>query len=82
MQQKKTIRAVFQLPFNRTSRDCFREQSIRKVKDIYKLSLSCHLFDYNKILKTDYISPKVNPIIDSHDHNTRHGTNLQIIRFS
>ena len=44
VQQKKAIRAVFQLPFNHTTRDCFREQSIMKVEDIYKLNLSSILF--------------------------------------
>ena len=82
VQQKKAIRAVFQLPFNHTTRDCFREHSIMKIDDIYKLNLSSILFDYNKKLKTDYISPKVNPIMESHDYNTRHGANLQIIRFN
>ena len=82
VQQKKAIRAIFQLPFNQTTRDNFRKQSITKVEDIYKLNLSSILFDYNKKLRNDYISPKLNPIMDSHEHNTRHGAILQIIGFN
>ena len=46
-----------------------------KVEDKYKLNVSSILFDYNKKLKADFISPNVNPKMESHDHNTKHGAN-------
>ena len=82
MQQNKTTRAIFQLHFKHTTCDCFRKQSDMNVADTYELNLSSLQLDYNKKHKNDYISRNLNPIMDSHENNTRHGANLQIIGFN
>ena len=82
IQLKKVIRAIFHLHYNHPTHAYFRGHSIMKIEEIYKLNLSTILFDYNKRQKNNCIAPKLGRNIKSHNHNTRHGTNWQVTRFS
>ena len=44
--QKKSIRAVYNLPYNSHTNQFFKNNNILKLKDLYKLSLCSLLFDY------------------------------------
>ena len=44
--QKKSIRAIFGLPYNGHTSQFFKQNNILKLCDLYKLNLACTMFNY------------------------------------
>ena len=79
--QKKAIRAINQLEYNQHTNEYFISNNILKLEDQYKLQISNYIYI---LLNSNYIdieiSSKLIPNIEIHNHDTRGGQNLNIMR--
>ena len=69
--QKKSIRAVYNLPYNSHTNQFFKNNNILKLKDLYKLSLCSLLFDYIYTNGIYTFSTRLTTHAQTHSHNTR-----------
>ena len=78
--QKKAIRAIFNLPYNSHTNDIFKENSLLKLHDIYKLNLACHT--YNVVNSPENYDNSLHPrtVSSIHSYNTRNRNNISVPR--
>ena len=79
--QKKAIRAINQLEYNEHTNEYFISNNILKLEDQFKLQISTYIYI---LLNSNYIdieiASKLKPNIEIHDHDTRGGQKLNIMR--
>ena len=82
--QRKSLRAVFNLPYNDHTNSFFKNNLILKLDELYKFNLSKSMFNYinNPIPCSDYISSCLSYNSNYHSYQTRTQNDLSIIRFN
>ena len=80
--QKKSIRAVFNLPYNAHTNEYFKNNNILKLKELYKLNLCSLLFDYIHTDNVFTFSNRLTTHAQTHSHDTRNQNNISLPRYT
>ena len=82
--QRKSLRAVFNLPYNDHANSFFKNNLILKLDELYKFNLSKSMFNYinNPSPCSDYISSCLSYNSNYHSYQTRTQNDLSVIRFN
>ena len=80
--QKKSIRAIYSLPFNAHTNDYFKSDAILKISDLYKLNLCSLVYRYSQPMVDLPSVTRIQTRSSTHSHNTRHNQNLSIPRYN
>ena len=82
--QRKSLRAIFNLPYNDHTNYFFKNNLILKLDDLYRFNLSVSMFNYinNPTDHRDFISCSLTYNSSYHGYSTRTNNNLSVIRFN
>ena len=80
--QKKSVRAVFNLPFNSHTNDYFKNSNILKANDLYRLNLCSLVYKYTQPEVDLPCAAMFITNSDIHSYNTRHNHNLTAPRYN
>ena len=80
--QKKSIRAIFRLPFNAHTNESFKINNILKINELYKLNLCSLVYKYTQPSIDLPSAIRFQPVASRHTHNTRHNHNLVTPRYN
>ena len=79
--QKKSIRAIHNLPYNAHTHDYFKHDNILKVSDLYKVQSCSYLYSYINS-EDNEIHSRLHTHSNIHEHNTRNRNNLVVPRYT
>ena len=80
--QKKSIRAIYRLPFNAHTNDFFKTNNILKINELYKLNLCSLVFKYTRPSIDLPSTNRFQSLANIHSHNTRQNENLAAPRYN
>ena len=80
--QKKSVRAIFNLPFNDHTNDYFKNNNILKVNDLYKLNLCSLVYRYTQPAVNLPNTARFHANSDIHSYNTRFNQHLAVPRYN
>ena len=80
--QKKSIRAIYNLPFNTHTNTFFKDNNILKIHELYKLNLCSLVYRYTQPSTDLPLADRLQTISSIHSYNTRHNQNLATPRYN
>ena len=80
--QKKSIRAINNLPFNSHTNDYFHSMNLLKIQDLFKYKISLLMFKTLKFSDNSELLGQLSIFSNLHDHFTRNQEALRIPKFN